>query len=190
MSPVNSSQSTTVGNQARIIVIESDETIEITCQSKLVTLRLPRGDQGTFVNLCGYAASLEQIHPNELPQNLPTGFQLTVSMKVLIANDGKWVNVLPRQSSETISFVVDPDESTNNYAILYWDHTLNENKGGWLELPLLPAVSNTRAYHQPLHPEDPSDQRMVIVPVYELGNSRIQASLNFTGIFVLVQKER
>jgi len=51
----------------------------------------------------------------------------------------------------------------------------------------MPEPASVENYNQSLDPNDPSDQRVVIVPVYRLGNSRIQVTTNFTGLFVLAK---
>ncbi len=86
--------------------------------------------------------------------------------------------------------MIEPETlETTEYSILFWDETLNDFKGGWIQLPILPDNPTTDDFHQLLHPDNPKEQRTIITPVHQLGDSRIQVSTNFTGIYILVQEE-
>jgi hypothetical protein len=123
-----------------------------------------------------------------IPEELPSGLKFVDSMEVIVMNGSQEVTVLPRNSSNTISFLVDPETSLDAiYSILYWDPNTNKGEGGWVSLPVMPVTASVENYNQSLDPSDPSDQRVVIVPVYKLGNSRIQVTTNFAGIFVLAK---
>jgi hypothetical protein len=112
-------------------------------------------------------------------------------MEVTLLDSNKnYVTVLPGYGSSTLSYLVDPETlGTTKYSILFWDETYNDFNGGWIQLPLLPDNPNTDDFYQLLHSDNPSDQRTIIAPIYQFGNSRIQVSTNFTGIFVLVRDQ-
>lgn len=171
-----------------MVKVNNGENVDLSCDYKWITLRLPNGNMDTFTNLCGYFASLDQFSSEELYGELPDSYEFSNSLLVTLRNAKEELIVLPDYSSQTISFSVDKNSSsTTNYSILYWDPTMNNDEGSWLKLPLMPTLSTSLAFDQPLHPEHPSDPRVVNVPVYKLGDSHIQVSTNFTGLFVLVK---
>lgn len=156
-----------------------------------MTLKLPDGDYDTFTNICGYTANIKHLAIQEIPDDLPDGYKYSDSMEVTLLDSNKnSVSILPGYGSSTISYLVDPKTlGKAEYSILFWDENFNDSIGGWIKLPLLPDNSKTDDFYQLLHPDSPSDQRTITVPVYEFGKSRIQVTTNFTGIFILVESK-
>ena len=81
----------------------------------------------------------------------------------------------------TISFKL-PKDAQGEYSILFWDPTLNNGKGGWVELPVYEAGTRFR-----LNPDDPNDSRIVTSGVQRIGDT-VVVTVNFSGIFVLVSR--
>ena len=123
--------------------VDEGEVVNLECGYKWSILKLPDGDQDSFINLCGYQTSLSKLKMEAIPEELPSGLEFVDSMEVIVMNGSQEVTVLPRNSSNTISFLVDPKTSLDaKYSIFYWDPDTSKGEGGWVSLPVLPAAAS------------------------------------------------
>ena len=75
-------------------------------------------------------------------------------------------------------------QANRDYAILYWDPAMNEGGGGWLELPTYDLDPDGVPVVTELH-----DGMTVLSGVHLSPDGlRVQATVNFTGLFVLVRE--
>ena len=90
--------------------------------------------------------------------------------------------ILNEDGTVTIHFAIPEGSRAGGYSILFWDPTLNDGAGGWVELP--PYEVGTSF---PLHPQDPDDQRTVLSGVKRIGNT-VTVTVDFSGVFALVSR--
>jgi hypothetical protein len=161
--------------------VQSGQLVWLTCEAPKSILRLPNGDQASFFGLCGYAASLIVISGEEWPEPVADPLVALSSMEVGLYRDGHPVDVLPAGTGLLLSFVLPEASLDRGYAILYWDPQGKE----WIALPTLEEADYTAV---PLDPESPDDPRTVLSGIDEVEGGRINVMVNFTGLFVLVER--
>ena len=72
-----------------------------------------------------------------LPFALPSGYQFVASLNVAIFDEnGATLKKLPPGSWMNLSFVLPDNYASQTFMLLYWDETLNDGMGGWVELPI------------------------------------------------------
>jgi len=129
----------------------------------------------------GYSLA-QGLTQDDLPGALGAGTNFELGVQVeLTDEDGNIVTVNP-DGTITIRFKLPTSGRGRNYSILFWDPTLNEGAGGWVQLPPFEAGTSF-----PLHPEDPDDPRLIISGVQEK-DGMLTVTVNFPGIFVLVSR--
>lgn len=173
--------------------VEDDEIIDLSCSVFFTILRLLSGDQAGFAGLCGYQASLRQVPETDLTAPLPEGsgaFASAITTRVF--KDGLGISVLPVGSFMQVSFAPPAMEGQPRFAILYWDETLEQGQGGWVEMPAMFDDEGRLqvSFRQPaaLHEDTPEDGLRVLQGVRVHRDGRISVIVNFTGTFVLVAR--
>jgi hypothetical protein len=144
-------------------------------------LELPNG---TWVNVgCPYEgySNLEEVAKENLPGNLGIGANFVAAVTVSLT-DEEGNTILNEDGSVTINFKLPEDSRGRGYSILFWDPTLNNGEGGWVEMPLYEAGTSF-----PLNPENPDDKRTILSGVQQIGDI-ITITVNFPGVFVLVSR--
>jgi hypothetical protein len=145
-------------------------------------LRLPNGNSASFVypDFEGFG-KLEGLLEENLPGRLGAGTDFIGGMSISLTDEeGNLFEVNP-DGTITIEFKL-PEDARGRFSILYWDPTLNDGKGGWVQLPLFEEGTSF-----PLNPDDPEDNRIVLSGVKQIGDT-ITATVNFPGTFVLVSR--
>jgi hypothetical protein len=145
-------------------------------------LRLPNGNSASFVypEFDGFG-KLEGLLEENLPGRLGAGTDFIGGMSVSLTDEeGNLIEINP-DGTITIEFKL-PEDARGRFSILYWDPTLNDGQGGWVQLPLFEEGTSF-----PLNPDDPEDDRTVLSGVKQIGDT-ITATVNFPGTFVLVSR--
>ena len=106
-----------------------------------------------------------------------TDFTTAISLGL---TDAQGYIILNEDGTVTINFVIPEDSRARSYSILFWDTTLNNGAGGWVQLP--PYEVGTSF---PLNPDDPNDNRTIISGVKQVGNV-VTVTVDFSGVFALV----
>lgn len=161
-----------------LIRARSGEGYSLSCSYYLTILQLPNGDRVLFYDLCSYGGMLTSRTVTELPAALPEGATFASAMEVALSRNSQGFEILPNGVDMTISFVIPYELAGKTFSVLYWDPKANDNRGGWIELPNKPSK---------LHPDQPDDLRRLTVGVHS-SNGRVKATLNFTGLFVLLAR--
>ncbi|MFZ5908925.1 MAG: right-handed parallel beta-helix repeat-containing protein [Chloroflexota bacterium] len=129
----------------------------------------------------GYSL-IQSLTQDGLPGALGAGTNFEAGVMVgLTDEDGNIVTVNP-DGSITLRFTLPTTGRGRSYSILFWDPTLNDGEGGWVQLPPFEAGTSF-----PLHPEDPDDPRLIIAGVQE-EDGALTVTVNFPGVFVLVSR--
>jgi parallel beta-helix repeat protein len=158
---------------------------EIPCDTEDVRLRLANNNEVTFYGLCGYQAFLNDEFYSTLPEMEITEQQFISAFNAGLLKDAQNVEAL-NAGSVGISFVLPDGAKENEYGILYWVEGESPNEGVWVELPV-EKIENSVVVAEKLLPDNELDSRMVIEGVSQTG-SRLEAILNFSGIFALYKK--
>jgi hypothetical protein len=144
-------------------------------------LRLPNGNTAQFVfpEFDGFG-NLEGLLAENLPGKLGAGINFVDGMNVSLT-DEQGNMVLNEDGTITIEFKL-PEDAHGRFSILYWDPTLNDGVGGWVQLPLFEAGTSFM-----LDPENPEDGRTILSGVQQVGDT-MTVTVNFSGVFVLVSR--
>jgi hypothetical protein len=137
---------------------------------------------GTFVKVgCPFdgMSNLMGLNEADLPGLLGAGdkFDLAILLK-LIGEDGSII--LNSDGTITITFKIPETTRGRSHRLLFWDTTLNDDAGGWYQMP--PYEKGTNFL---LHPDDPDDHRMIVNGVSQNGTT-MTITVNFGGTFVMV----
>ncbi|NPV57945.1 MAG: hypothetical protein HPY76_14920, partial [Anaerolineae bacterium] len=171
----------------KIVPATGGGAIELDCQLPYMILRLANGDEAIFRGLCGYRATLDAqpVESIAMLEPLPEeGF--ASGMMVSVLKEEKPVDPLPDGGMVTVSFLIPQAWQGKQLTILYWDPALNGGKGDWMALPDQ-VTSQGVVMPEVLNPGDGGDARWVYSGVENTG-SRVEATLNFSGVFTLVEK--
>ena len=145
------------------------------------------GDQIFFPVGSGDAASLKRESVETLPDRISEIDEFVSAMTVSIYADELLVGIVPNQQLITLSFIIPEELIGREFIILYWDQTLDNGLGGWVEIDTTVLYWDARLNNNlggwidaPL-----SDVELSFVI-----EGRAVATVNFTGTFMLVVVER
>ena len=145
------------------------------------------GDQVFFPVGSGDAASLKRESVETLPDRISEIDEFVSAMTVSIYADELLVGIVPNQQLITLSFIIPEELIGREFIILYWDQTLDNGLGGWVEIDTTVLYWDARLNNNlggwidaPL-----SDVELSFVI-----EGRAVATVNFTGTFMLVVVER
>ncbi|RPI93241.1 MAG: right-handed parallel beta-helix repeat-containing protein [Chloroflexi bacterium] len=144
-------------------------------------LKLP---DGTSVKIgCPFEgfSHLEEVLEENLPTPIGAGIDFLAGLSLGLT-DGQGNLILNEDGTVTINFAIPEGARAGHHSILFWDETLNDGKGGWVELPPY-EVGTSFA----LHSDDPDDPRTIISGVQRVGNV-VRVTVDFSGTFVLVER--
>lgn len=162
----------------RIVNGGVSQPVELDCVHYSGTIFvLPNGDKVTYYCPASGTVTTNSVPADDLPGDLDAGLAYVSALETAL-DDGGPVDILP-DGRLRVTFAVPEGADAANLAILYWDPSLDDGEGDWVELPL--AAWNTSLY-------DPTDGRMVHVGPYLNPENEFETIVNFTGTFVLVQK--
>jgi hypothetical protein len=72
---------------------------------------------------------------SDLPSVLPAGYRFVTSLNVkLFAENGAPIESLPIGTALNLSFALPENYTGRTFLLLYWDETLNDGVGGWVEI--------------------------------------------------------
>ena len=146
----------------RIISVESGEWAKLTCGScSAIAFMLPNGNLVNFGIIPQSLASLTSLSEGSLPGKLDKGFTLISAMNIALTTNALTVFFAPHRLG--LSFAIPNELRACKLAILFWDQTLNNGNGGWVE------ISSSR-----------------VEPWLADGVERMQAWIAQTGIYILV----
>ena len=140
---------------------------------------LPSGDYVMFYSvLCGFEAQLNQTEQSALPGSVDNG-TFDSAMTLSVQENGSALELLPLGTTARIAFEV-PEDSTDTYAILYWNETMNDGQGGWVELSAgeVPGWYEGKEVYSGMRVYNNTNRADNIVSIV----------VNFTGTFALVTK--
>ncbi|MBN2554333.1 MAG: right-handed parallel beta-helix repeat-containing protein [Anaerolineales bacterium] len=169
--------------------VEPGQIYPIPCDVNPADFKLASGDGALFFNLCGYSVKFEVYGLEELPAPLdtsgwPTEASFFSGMGISLYLDSESVDLLSEEGYFTISFKLPAGQAHRDYAILYWDPAMNEGSGGWLELPAYDLDPDGAPVVSELHDGMTVLSGVLLSP----DGLRVQATVNFTGLFVLVRE--
>jgi hypothetical protein len=162
-------------NEAQgIVPVTGSNLIDLSC-SRPVTLQTPDGYKAEFLSmLCGYQASLTEEQASNLPSPVESTFAAALTLNLVQV--GIPVKILPTHASVRLTIPMPAGSRTSDYKLLFWDATLNNGAGSWVELPVLAGALSAQ-----------DSQRQVIASL-TIVNGEAQFTVNFVGTFVIVNK--
>ncbi|HCS39692.1 MAG TPA: hypothetical protein DIW44_08930 [Anaerolineaceae bacterium] len=160
------------------------------CNAETI-LRLPTSDfvmaTSDFCNMQGeLTEQLEEVLPEDLPAGGPD-FEFGINLIVL--DDLTPVTYIADPGRLTYSFRIPADLREKDFTVYFWDPTLKEGVGDWVELPAYAEEEDGTPVITSLHEEEPSELRMILegVKKNDLG-TRFEFVTNFPGLFILAVK--
>jgi len=160
------------------------------CNAETI-LRLPSSD---FVmatsDFCNMQGELTEQLEEVLPEDLPVGGPAFLSGMNLTVLDGLTpVTSITDPGRLTFSFNIPADMREKEFTIYFWDPTLKEGAGDWVELPAYAEEEDGTPVITSLHEEEPTELRMILegVKKNDLG-TRFEFVTNFPGLFILAVK--
>ncbi len=153
-------------------------------------LVLPGEDKTTLNCPATGEITLQSLVEGGLPGgSLPVGPEFVSALQFGLMDGGQPVTVLTNGGSLKLAFKLPEDaKASDHFAILYWDPSANGGAGGWVELPGFAARPGGTPLVFALHPHaEPDDLMRILSGVRQLGGYA-KATVNFTGVFVLVKK--
>ncbi|MCX6071705.1 MAG: calcium-binding protein [Chloroflexi bacterium] len=167
------------------ILDDGGGTWSLSCRSPLTRLLLHTGDYVDFTGLCGYKGRLQEQSENALPAPLATPAAYASALEANLFHQGAAIDILPDGTTLTVSFVAPLSIERKTVSILFWDATLKDGLGDWVALPQMDAQGPSFEA-TPLYPELPEDGRWISRGVRVTAAGRVEATVNFTGVFVLI----
>jgi hypothetical protein len=153
-------------------------------------LRLPTSD---FVmassDFCAMKGELTEQLEKVLPADLPAGgpkFEFGMNLTVLDGLTPLTYVADPRRL--TFSFRIPADLQTKEFTVYFWDPTLKQGVGDWVELPAYEEKEDGTPVITSLHPEEKSELRMILEGVKKTELNRVEFVTNFPGLFILAVK--
>jgi hypothetical protein len=165
------------------------ETFTLDCATKLnrYVVRLANGDRGEIWCPVSGEASIDRVDNTTLPASLPAGYTYASAFDVKIVENNEPIRVITEGGYITASFLTQNSQAGIAYSILYWD----EESGTWIRLKDFLLDEDGQPESFALYPGDPADQRTVrsgVNLVTKNGETRMEVSTNFPGIFLLAQQ--
>jgi len=157
------------------------------CANRLnrFVVRLANGDQGEIFCPVEGEASIDRVDNTTLPASLPIGYTYASAFDVRIQQNNERIDVITEGGYITASFLAQQSQSGNTYSILYWD----AKNGTWVPLKDLLLNDKGKPQSFELYP-GANDERRIFNGVHLVtknGETRVEVSTNFPGIFVLAQ---
>jgi hypothetical protein len=177
---------TDAGKPYNVVNVLADGTTPVTLDCVLTSgakLVLPSNSSSKITCPASGDFLVNSLVKDKLPGPLAGGLTFVESMNVSLTADGTPVTVLTDGSSITLSFQIPEGMEGKKFSIMFWDPSVNQGAGGWIELPLNQFTGQSF----PLHPDSPQDGMEIMSGIQKDGHT-ITAKVNFTGIFVLVAR--
>ena len=166
-----------------IWVPEGTDSIEFACTLNTLYVSMwPNGDRVQVACQSGTTARITRLDNTNLPP-LPAGYQYVSAFQVELFRDGEQV---PLDGGYLLASFIARHENPQ-YDILYWDEASSE----WIVLNGFQLNPNGAPVAFPLDPSNPDDLRKILSGVQQVDTEtppRTEVKVDFTGIFVLVQR--
>jgi hypothetical protein len=150
-------------------------------------VNLPNGDLVNIFCPVSGRARIYRVDNTTLPAILPTGYTYASAFTLDILQDKKPIPVITEGGYIKASFVAQPLQLGNTYAVLYWDEAAKT----WIELKDIIKDAQGNPSNFDLLPGDPDNNGRKILSGVNLvtrdGLERVEVLTNFPGIFVLAQ---
>ena len=156
--------------------------------SSSTTLSLLTGDYIiASTDFCDMEGELAEEPEEVLPVVLPDGMTYQFAMNLNVMDDnGELTFITPGRL--TFSFMYPEDQLDREFTVYFWDETLKEGLGDWVELPAYAENTDGTPVVTSLHTDDVDETRMILEGVQLMEDGRVQFITNFPGLFVLVIK--
>jgi hypothetical protein len=98
-------------------------------------IRLPTGEE-TIINqvMCGYKAGMELVTLEDLPAPVPDPWTYVDGFTVTLMFGENVVLEAFNGATYTVVFPITEDQVNESFHVLFWDTTVNEGLGGWVDL--------------------------------------------------------
>lgn len=126
---------------AVIIPVTGGQPVVLSCESRCTVLTLPGGEQIKLCDLCGRQAEFEALDEDQLPVDLPEDMKFisAVNFNVLPA-DGTNNSLSGQDIQASLLINISALHSSSEFAILFWDSSLDDGIGGWWQLDNAPVI--------------------------------------------------
>ena len=175
-------------------VVEVPETggelVEQNCLDYSGTVLILPGEDKVTLNCPATGSSnLLALLQEVLPGVIPQGTDFVSAFQFILMDGEQPVTLLPNGGTLRLAFKLPGDVTPNDhYAILYWDPTGNNGSGGWVELPKYTERLDGVPLVYALHPDLTPDDHLRILSGTRILGDYVKATVNFTGVFVLIKK--
>ena len=150
------------------------------------TLELQSGNSViASTDFCDMNGDLTEQIEETLPAQLPEGATFVSSMNLNVLDGSALVKFITDPGRLTFSFTLPAD---GNYSVYFWDETLLDGAGDWVELPAYAENADGTPVVTSLHPDVESETRLVLEGVQLTDLNAVEFVTNFTGLFILVSK--
>jgi len=120
---------------AVIIPVTGGQPVVLSCESRCTVLTLPGGEQIKLCDLCGQQAEFQVLDENQLPADLPQGMSFISAVNFSVQPVDGTNNSLSSQNIQASLLINIPtSHKDSEFAILFWDSTMDDGIGGWREL--------------------------------------------------------
>jgi len=154
-----------------IIPVTGGKVIQLDCNSAFWAY----GIKLSFMNLCDYQTTLENISPNNLPGALPEGYSFVMGLDLSLLSEDQAVEDLPNGTGIQFDFPL-LEGSKDQFAVLHWDGD------EWVKVSQ--QISNDKVAQ---FVSESSDNQLYQIET-ALETFYQVLTTNQTGIFVLVKK--
>ena len=154
-------------------------------------LRLPTGD---FViasaEFCQLSGELVEVTEEEvkLIKDLPAGNAYGMGMGLTVLDGLTPIETIEDPGRLTFSYRITEEMKDKTFTVFFWDETLKEGAGDWVELPAYEEDEDGIPVIKSLHPDDEAEERMILEGVRVTELNHVEFVTNFPGIFVLAVK--
>ena len=154
-------------------------------------LRLPTGD---FViassEFCQMSGELVEVTEDEvkLIKDLPTGNAYGMGMSLTVLDGLTPLDTIADPGRLTFSYRITEEMKDKTFTVFFWDETLKEGAGDWVELPAYAEKEDGTPIITSLHPDEKTEDRMILEGVRVTELNHVEFVTNFPGIFILTVK--
>ncbi|MBN2117953.1 MAG: HYR domain-containing protein [Anaerolineales bacterium] len=118
-----------------IIPVTGGEVIDLDCNSAFWAF----GIRLSFMSLCDYQTTLNNVGSNNLPGTLPNGYTFVMGLDLSILSENQAIENLPDGTGIQMDFPI-LDGSSDQFSVLHW------NGSEWIEVP--PQTSDDENFYQ------------------------------------------
>jgi hypothetical protein len=173
---LSDSQPTPEPTKAPITYVLGDgRKVNLSCKKTLsFGLNVQGGDMAILACPVAGLGSNNKLEQDELPAGV-TGGTFVAAFDLEISGGGTPLTILP--TPYVVAFKMPEGVTADKMAILFWDAANSK----WVELPAAVNLLTDKV-------TDWGNGRKVIAGTHQYTRTHVAATVNFTGIFVLIQK--